>query len=633
MSDLTYSWKFYVFNLLNDVFHTGDLKGTANQITLTTAERANNTSPLGTGITLTYRFSSGTPEINPVENSGYIDEPFSDELKALGRDIFAEFSSLINVTFTEISAEQPANISIYQHTNGGSYASPSFFDVSNFQAEMSMTSTDFMSDGSDLHNDFKHDQWIDAFRHELGHVLGLSHPAEYNQAFFDTGYIPTNPNPTDIPLDEETAQFSVMSYVDHAFLFERGEVAHKYFEKIHNVHGHTTSESLGIYDIKALQFLYGANTIPTAGDEVYTFRSQNATLRTIYDSAGIDTFDLSNQDSGTEVNLNEASFSSIGLIFTTPNRTFLDENQQSTDWIGRPDKDVLFENNIGIAWDTVIENVLGSEHDDTIEGNQTSNSIKGGSGDDMLSGAAGDDVLSGAQGSDTLNGGDGNDQLWAGKGDDAGDHMTGGNGNDTIGAGVGADTIEGGNGSDHIFGGDGDDEISAGSASDFIYGGTGNDQLNGDNGADVIYGGAGAGNDNITGGEGNDKIYAGQGDDAVDGGSGADLIFSGKGSDTVQGSAGNDTMWGGDGDDIFTGGEGSDLFAFGLSNGHDTVTDFDPDEDKIDLSAFNLTTISSYASDHIQNGVAGSLLSLNSDTTIFLEGISAQGITDSAIIF
>ena len=41
MSDLTYSWKFYVYNLLFDAKHEGDLKGDANQLTLDTNVRAN----------------------------------------------------------------------------------------------------------------------------------------------------------------------------------------------------------------------------------------------------------------------------------------------------------------------------------------------------------------------------------------------------------------------------------------------------------------------------------------------------------------------------------------------------------------------------------------------------------------
>jgi Ca2+-binding RTX toxin-like protein len=101
-----------------------------------------------------------------------------------------------------------------------------------------------------------------------------------------------------------------------------------------------------------------------------------------------------------------------------------------------------------------------------------------------------------------------------------------------------------------------------------IYGGTGNDTLLGGTGGDAIYGGSG--NDTITGDNGGDALYGGSGNDTIVGGNGTDLIVGGYGIDTLTGELGNDT------------------FQFlsindSKSGQADTITDFNPGNDKIDL--------------------------------------------------
>lgn len=74
-----------------------------------------------------------------------------------------------------------------------------------------------------------------------------------------------------------------------------------------------------------------------------------------------------------------------------------------------------------------IENVDGSNFDDTITGDDQDNHLTGRKGSDALSGGDGDDVLRGGQGDDTLTGDQGNDIL---KGDQGDDTLTGGPGAD-----------------------------------------------------------------------------------------------------------------------------------------------------------------------------------------------------------
>ncbi|MEC3862425.1 hypothetical protein VK792_14125 [Mesobacterium sp. TK19101] len=66
----------------------------------------------------------------------------------------------------------------------------------------------------------------------------------------------------------------------------------------------------------------------------------------------------------------------------------------------------------GSNWDTIrnIEDIIGSDHNDTLRGDWRSNSIEGGQGDDLLSGDILSDSLAGT-GVDTVRGGAGNDTI------------------------------------------------------------------------------------------------------------------------------------------------------------------------------------------------------------------------------
>lgn len=65
-----------------------------------------------------------------------------------------------------------------------------------------------------------------------------------------------------------------------------------------------------------------------------------------------------------------------------------------------------------------VENIQGSEFDDTLVGNDSANELRGMRGNDSLSGSSGNDTLVGGEGRDTLVGGGGNDSLTGGAGDE-----------------------------------------------------------------------------------------------------------------------------------------------------------------------------------------------------------------------
>ncbi|MDX2231718.1 MAG: choice-of-anchor I family protein [Leptolyngbyaceae cyanobacterium bins.349] len=82
----------------------------------------------------------------------------------------------------------------------------------------------------------------------------------------------------------------------------------------------------------------------------------------------------------------------------------------------------------------------------------------------------------------------------------------------------------------------------------------------------------------------NDVINAQGGNDYVDGLSGDDLLRGGAGNDTLIGGDGDDTLIGGTGIDVLTGGYGSDTFVLAATSGTDTLTNFNVDDDLLQLT-------------------------------------------------
>jgi Ca2+-binding RTX toxin-like protein len=100
----------------------------------------------------------------------------------------------------------------------------------------------------------------------------------------------------------------------------------------------------------------------------------------------------------------------------------------------------LAQNTVGAGVDTIlnIENLTGSNFQDTLTGNGANNVLSGLAGNDRILGGNGNDTLNGDTGNDRLDGGTGNDQL---NGGDGSDLLNGGSGADTLIGGFGADTF------------------------------------------------------------------------------------------------------------------------------------------------------------------------------------------------
>ncbi|MRD49151.1 hypothetical protein GHT07_17890 [Caenimonas koreensis DSM 17982] len=276
-----------------------------------------------------------------------------------------------------------------------------------------------------------------------------------------------------------------------------------------------------------------------------------------------------------------------------------------------------------------IEQVTGSQFDDTLTGSSGNNVLLGGLGNDSIIGNGGSDTVayysagsgvnvslltnltSGGAGIDTLvgianvSGSNSNDTI---TGNASSNGLTGYDGNDSLVGNGGDDFFDGGAGDDTLDGGSGTgDSVSYWSATTGIVldltAGTATDGLGGN---DVLIGieniNASNFNDSIKGNASNNFIVAGLGNDTIDGAGGTDVssyefasgsvnvnlltgVATGAGGtdvlvsiEAVHGSGFNDVIqlsntgaytFGRAGDDVLTGGTGDDNLIGG--SGSDTV--------------------------------------------------------------
>ncbi|RMF33398.1 MAG: hypothetical protein D6754_17015, partial [Alphaproteobacteria bacterium] len=206
-----------------------------------------------------------------------------------------------------------------------------------------------------------------------------------------------------------------------------------------------------LFDIQALQIMYGPNMNTRAGDDVYfaaggntpfTIADGGALVATIWDAGGRDSFDASDQSSRVVIDLRPGKFSSIGRL-----------KDNIAIALGVPGER---------AMSAIIEDAIGGSGADKLTGNSSANKLVGNGGADLLIGQAGNDQLKGNSGADTLRGGQGDDVLRGGKG---ADRLSGDAGNDQLYGGPGADifVFDGNPGADRVADyTDADDRIDIG---------------------------------------------------------------------------------------------------------------------------------------------------------------------------
>ncbi|MET0272832.1 MAG: M10 family metallopeptidase C-terminal domain-containing protein [Phenylobacterium sp.] len=442
-------------------------------------------SALGVPFKVTYAFRSSEPAEMPDDAGGF--ERFNAAQINQAELAMKGWSDAANITFTRVGSG----------TSGeGAYSNNAAILLGNYTSGVEGAAAFAMYPGDTRASSSSGDVWINSsigyntnpttgnyggmvLVHELGHAIGVAHPADYDA---EEGVSVTYES--DATYYEDSRQYTVMSYFSES---KTGA----------NFGGGNYSAAPLLDDIAAIQLEYGANMNTRTGDTVYGFNSNaerpwfianSASQKMIFaawDAGGKDTFDFSGFSNNQVIELRQGFFSNVGGL----------------------------TGNVAVAQGAVIENAKGGFGADKITGNAADNGLYGGAGNDTIDGGlGGKDFIRGEDGADSLaggaefddiNGNMGNDTASGGAGDD---WVVGGKDNDLLFGDDGADVVLGNIGADVLYGGAGNDVVRGGQDNDVLRGEDGNDWLSGDRGSDTIAGGAGADTFHTFGDAGLDRV-------------------------------------------------------------------------------------------------------------------------------
>ena len=217
--------------------------------------------------------------------------------------------------------------------------------------------------------------------HETGHALGLKHGHEFPA----------------ISAGRDSLEYTVMTYRSYP-----GD----------DLNGYTNEQwgypqSLMMYDIAALQRIYGANFNHNSGDSTYTWSattgemfvngvgqgapgnglggSANRIFMTVWDGGGQDTYDFFSFGGGITIDLRPGEWTTTLAV----QRASLGSGQLARGNIANA---LLFEGNTASA----IENAIGGTGNDTIIANLVGNFLMGNTGNDIFKWMSAGDVGLGA---------------------------------------------------------------------------------------------------------------------------------------------------------------------------------------------------------------------------------------------
>ncbi len=298
----------------------------------------------GATVTLTYSFESSASRYssNYSSTNEYLDSQIlRTDQKTAVRTALAAWSRVANLSFAEVtdSTTEAGDLrfGIYNNFPTGTAA------WGYYPGQSAVSGDVWISDTMQSTSTAAGGYYIELALHEIGHALGLKHP-------FEEG----DQSVTTLPATSDTDDWTVMSYTHVNTLYT------------------VTPQAL---DIKAIQYLYGANTSTTAGNDSYQLSGAD---QTVWDYSGTDSLIASDSTRTYSLDL-RAGHASTGQGRSNTARYY-------------------------IMSDTAIENATGSSGNDTITGNDLNNTLTGGAGFDTIDGGAGTDsaVYSGAYSSYTV---------------------------------------------------------------------------------------------------------------------------------------------------------------------------------------------------------------------------------------
>lgn len=312
--------------------------------------RWNKDKSIGSAVEVTFSFMEAKPVYGGTDDgsgSGSGFYRFSEQQKQAARDILKEISAQTGLTFREVNDSsqtygqlrfggndqtKSSGYAWLPYSNTGSYADRNG-DV--------WISRDYASNQTPGHFNYA------TLVHETLHALGLKHPGDY-----DAGGENETISGNYLGVKEDSLQYTTMSYRDAANGLELQQ------------------KGMGLYDLLALQYLYGSKAYQ-AGDDVYRFTDQDGqSMQLLNDTAGYDILNFSTISTGLTIDINEGGFASFGKT---------NDGRNSAD-------------NLAIAFGVQIEEVVATDSNDVITGNQLANVVYLRRGTDRFNGEKGLDT-------------------------------------------------------------------------------------------------------------------------------------------------------------------------------------------------------------------------------------------------
>ena len=309
---------------------------------------------VGGGTSVTYAFLTSARQISSADAFGFA--AMSSAQRSAVRQALAAWNAVANISFVETADVSTATIAFGTNRQSGRSAAYTYYPSTAAQGGQVFIANDSPTNSTPNLGSYGYMTLV----HEIGHALGLKHPGNYNAGSSDGA------EPPYLPSDQDNYAYSVMSYHSNSTL-----PSGRYL----------TGPSL--YDIAAIQYLYGANLSTGIGDTGYTLDTGGFT--TLWDPTGRNSLDGSSQTAALSLDLRAGQFSSAGGTTV-----------------------------LALAYGTRIQAATGGSGNDSFTVNTLGNVLDGGAGTDtvVFSGRraqyrvqqldAGRTIVSGADGNDLL---------------------------------------------------------------------------------------------------------------------------------------------------------------------------------------------------------------------------------------
>lgn len=278
---------------------------------------------VGQAVTVTYGFLTSAAGLTGEDAWGFA--PTSSVQKTYIRQALATWSAVANITFTETAAAWAASIRFGTNDQSGVSAGYAYYPSTSATGGLTLMANDDSSNTRPSPGSYGYLTLV----HEIGHALGLKHPGDYNAGGGGT----EGPYLSAV---EDNYAYSVMSYNGNDAL---------------PTAAHLTQPS--IYDVAAVQYLYGANTAAAPGNDTYTL-SPGAFI-TIWDPNGTNTLDAAAQSADAVLDLRGGTLSSVGGTLVA-----------------------------GVADGSLLQAARGGSGADTVYASGRGDTIDGGAGDDTV---------------------------------------------------------------------------------------------------------------------------------------------------------------------------------------------------------------------------------------------------------